>query len=600
MNAGIAASYQQRADQFEQLNKELAKKDKYLSIGRTLLFIIAMVGFVYFANAREGLYVFMILLLLVIFFPLLIKYHNKIKVKRNHLWNLRQINLDEIKRLQNQLKEFDNGSKYQDGEHPYTGDLDIFGKHSLFQLINRSNTSRGRDKVAQWMKTPAHREEVMQRQEAVKELVNDLDWNQHFQAHGMESKAKEEDTDTLLKWIKEPTVILQKNTYQAASRIMPMITIAAIIAYYMLDSSGFIPVAAIFVNGFILWSTADLAGTTHQKTSKGVGVLKAYLGMIRMIEKRNFNAPLNHKLKQSLQAELTEASKEIKKLEYILDNFDARGNLFYHIFNIIFLLDVYWLLKAERWKKHVNADIELWFEAVNNFEALISIAGFTHANPGYTFPEISERPYIFKAQQLAHCLIDKQQRVANDFSMEGRGTINIITGSNMSGKSTFLRTVGINTVLALTGAPVCAKQLTVSEMQVFTSMRTQDSLEESVSSFYAELKRLRQLLESLKMPEKPIMFMLDEILKGTNSQDRHHGAASLIKQLSKLEATGFVSTHDLELGRLEETLPNVKNYSFSSTIEHDEIYFDYKIHQGICKSFNASKLMAKMGIAIEE
>lgn len=600
MNDSIVTTYQQRADNFEQLSRELAKKDKYLSVGRTLMFIIGMVGFVYFANEREGLYVFIMLLLLIVFFPLLIKYHNKIKAKRSHLWYLRQINMDEIKRLQNHLKEFDSGSKYQDSEHPYTGDLDIFGKHSLFQLINRSNTSRGRDKVAQWMKTAAHREEVMQRQEAVKELIKDLDWNQNFQAHGMESKAKEEDTETLLAWIKEPSVILQKNTYQAASRIMPMITIAAIIAYYMFDSSGILPIAAIFLNGFILWSTTDLASMTHKKTGKGVSVLKAYLGMIKMIEKKDFNAQMNHKFKQALHAEQTVASKEIKKLEFILDNFDARANLFYHIFNIILLLDVYWLLRAERWKKNINADVELWFDAVNNFEALISIAGFTYANPDYTFPEISEQHHVFVAQQLAHCLIDEQQRVSNDFFMVGRGTINIITGSNMSGKSTFLRTVGINTVLALMGAPVCAKQLTVSELQVFTSMRTQDSLEESVSSFYAELRRLRQLLEYLKMPEKPILFMLDEILKGTNSQDRHHGAASLIKQLSKLEASGFVSTHDLELGRLEEELPNVKNYSFSSTIENDEIYFDYKIYPGICKSFNASKLMAKMGIAVEE
>lgn len=600
MNDSIAATYQKRADEFEQLSSKLTKKDSRISVGRTLLFIMAVAGFVYFANEREGLYMLIILLLFIVAFPILIRYHNKIKAKRNHLLNLRQINLDEIKRLNNHLKEFDSGDKYKDREHPYTGDLDIFGEHSLFQMINRSNTSRGRDKVALWLKSSAKREEIMQRQESVKELIKDLDWNQSFQAHRMESRAREEDTETLLNWVREPAVILQKNTYLAASRIMPMITIAAIIAYYMFDSSGILPIAAIIVNGFILWSTAKPASATHKKTSQGVSVLKAYLGMIKMIEKKDFDAPMNRRFKQTLHAEQTVASKEIKKLGYILDNFDARGNLFYHILNIILLLDIYWLLRAEQWKRSINADIELWFDAVNNFEALVSIAGFTYSNPDYTFPEISEQPYVFAAQQLGHCLIDREERVCNDFSMEGRGTINIITGSNMSGKSTFLRTVGINAVLALMGAPVCATKLTLSEMQVFTSMRTQDSLEENVSSFYAELRRLRQLLEYLKMPEKPVLFMLDEILKGTNSQDRHHGATSLIKQLSKLDASGFVSTHDLALGKLEEELPTVKNYSFSSTIENDEIYFDYKLYKGICKSFNASKLMAKMGIAVEE
>lgn len=600
MKDNIAELYQQRADNFKQNSHKLEQQDHRLSWFRILLFILSTIAFVYFANDREGGLVLLVLAIFIVAFPLLIKHHNKIKRQKNHFLNLSQINQDEISRLNNQLSSFSSGEQYKDSEHPYSGDLDIFGKHSLFQLINRSNTSGGRNKVAEWMQNAAGQLEVNERQEAVKELAYDLDWSQDFQAYGMGAKANEEDTEALLNWVKEPTAILQKKWYLAASRVMPMFAVAAIIAYYLWDVSGFVPLGVILVNGLILWRTADIASVTHQKTSKGVEVLKAYVDMIRLIENKDFNASLNKRQKEALKVENTTASGEIRKLGYILDNFDARGNMFYHILNIVLLMDIYWLLSAEQWKKDMNIDVAHWFEAVNHMEALVSIAGFAHANADYVFPTIADKPYTFAAEQLGHCLINRQKRVSNDFAMDGKGTVNIITGSNMSGKSTFLRTIGINTVLALMGAPVAASKLTVSEMQLFTSMRTQDSLEESVSSFYAELKRLRQLLDYLKNPEKPVMFMLDEILKGTNSQDRHHGAASLVKQLSNLEACGFVSTHDLELGALESQLFHVKNYSFTSTIENDEIYFDYKIYEGICKSFNASKLMAKMGIAIEE
>ncbi len=596
----IKATYRQRADAFEQRNAALNDKDKGLSLIRIILFVATLIGFVYFANIRAGAALWMLLLVFVVSFPLLVRYHNKLRAQRKLYTDLKQINLHEIKRMQDDLKGFDPGYAYADPVHPYTGDLDIFGEHSLFQLLNRSHTAGGKRQLAGWLSQGADRAQIIRRQQAVQELAADIDWRQRFQAYGMESKGKEEDTETLLAWIREPAAVLQNNIYLAASRIMPMVTIAAIIAYYWLDIPGIVPLTALAANGLILWRTAALASDTHQKTSRGVGALKAYLGMIQTVEDRTFEQAMNRDLRQSLSHTGMVASQEIRKLRYILDNFDARGNMLYHIPNIILLLDVYWLLKADRWKKNISVDIAHWFEAIHQFEALISLAGFAYANPDYTFPEISTEKHTFAAQALGHCLIGRKKRVSNDFAMEGRGTILVITGSNMSGKSTFLRTVGINAVLALAGAPVCARSMTVSEMQVFTSMRTQDSLEESVSSFYAELRRLRQLLESLKVPEKPVLFMLDEILKGTNSQDRHHGAASLIRQLSKLHASGFVSTHDLALGDMAEELPGVKNYNFTSTIEEDEIYFDYKLHEGICQSFNASKLMAKMGIAVDE
>jgi len=232
-------------------------------------------------------------------------------------------------------------------------------------------------------------------------------------------------------------------------------------------------------------------------------------------------------------------------------------------------------------------------------EALCSLAGFSYSNPHYVYPSIEDEKAYIKVRSLGHPLILNQERITNDLDLEKPGSIALVTGSNMSGKSTFLRTVGVNIVLGLCGAPVCAESAEISHVQLFTGMRTEDNLEEHVSSFYAELQRIQSLLKMVDQEETTILFMLDEILKGTNSKDRHKGAAALIRQLSKTNSFGFVSTHDLELGDLQQELSGVKNYSFNSRIEGDEIIFDYTLEEGLCRSFNASKLMEKIGINMD-
>ncbi len=600
MKQDVVNTYKNRIEQFSEKAGRLATKDKNFSWLRTIVFILFLVGLIYFANQRNGEAIFILAAVFAVIFPLLVRYHNRLKKQHFHLLSLQQINDEEIRRLQSKLKDMESGQEFQDASHPYTGDLDIFGEHSLFQLLNRCSTSKGKAMLARQMQNPTRREDVLVRQAVVQELLPQLDWRQDFQANGRVAQANEEDTDTLLRWTAEPPSIEKRLPYLIALFILPLVTLAGIFFYFFWDASAYWPIGAIAVNMLILWSTAEKANLTHKKTSHSISALQAYKAMIGSVEQKDFEHERLQQLKGYFLHEDVQASKEINKLEYILDNFNARGNLFYHIFNVVLLLDVYWLLRADRWKMNLRGDISRWFNSISELEMLNSIAGFAYSHPDYAFPQITEQPYVFEAENLGHCLIQSEGRVSNDFGMQGKGTVCIITGSNMSGKSTFLRTIGINIVLALMGAPVCANKMTTSVTQVFTSMRTQDSLEESVSSFYAELKRLKQLLQILEAPQIPVMFMLDEILKGTNSQDRHNGAASLIRQLSKLPSFGFVSTHDLELGRMENELDIVINYSFTSTIEQDEIYFDYKIHQGICKSFNASKLMAKMGIAIGE
>ncbi len=593
----LANTFQERASRFGKQAEAYSKKNNQISIIRIFVFIAGIVCIVYLANARMPEVLAFVTLFFLIGFGLIVQYHNQSKAKGQHLKHLAQINQEELQRMEGNLRSFAGGEKYTDPQHPYVADLDIFGPHSLFQLVNRSHTGPGRKKLADWLKNAAEKQEITARQEAIRELGGQVDWRQDFQAYGMDVHEEENDIATLLQWIQEPGAIKSPSLYLVLLLILPVLSIVSVILFFTGTVASFVPLLAVFGNGLVLWSVKDIAIITHKKTTASIKVLGANRFMIKKIEESNFQSERLKQLQENFQHQDYTASREVSRLQNILNNFDNRANMIYHIFNIFLLLDVYWLRRADRWKSHNREHISQWFEAISEFEALGSLAGFQYTHPDFVFPEISERHYTFNAKNLGHCLIKREHRVASDFSLEGRGEIAIITGSNMAGKSTFLRTVGINAALALAGAPVCASQMEISKLQVFTSMRTQDSLEESVSSFYAELQRLKQLLETVAQGA-PVLFMLDEILKGTNSHDRHQGAASLVKQLSKLNAMGLVSTHDLELGQLADNMPNIKNYSFDSTIENDEIFFDYKLHNGVCQSFNASKLMEKMGIAI--
>ena len=600
MNESVKTVFQNRFETFKQQARELEQTSNRLSFYRIVFFIITVIVLVYLANARLTLPFFGLLGVFIVGFPILVNRHRRIQQQHEHAQRLEKINQEELQRLDYKLHGFDAGESYQDANHPYTGDLDVFGEHSLFQLINRSATQKGKDFLAQWLQHPASSAEIVERQTAAKELYEQIDWRQNQQAHGRRVDTTKEDIEQLIGWVHTPADLPQRVLYQALQLGLSITTVLTIV----LSMAGFvpyyIPLLLVLVNIFVVASKAKVAEKTHQQTNKSVPTLTAYQHMMEGVEEQTFKASKLKALQATLNHSEQRASKAVSEIRYILSNFDARANMVYHVFNFIFLLDLYWLLRADAWKAKAKDQIETWLNSMGEMEAINSLSSFGFAHPDFTFPTIVESQHHIAATDMGHCLLPPAQRVNNDFAMEGRGAINIITGSNMSGKSTFLRTIGTNVVLALLGAPVCARHFEVAVMQVFTSMRTQDSLEENVSSFYAELRRLRQLLMMLEVPQLPVLFMLDEILKGTNSHDRHHGAASLVKQLSKLQASGFVSTHDLELGNLADELPNLRNYSFTSTIEGDEIIFDYRLHDGVCQSFNASKLMEKMGIAIEK
>lgn len=591
--------FQERAGRFQQIASTYQKKHQTLSVVRTMLFIMAAIALVYYANDRNTQAVLITAILFMFLFGWIVRRHNKVRFNRSQADFFVSVNREEIQRLEGSLQGLDEGNRFNDRHHAYTGDLDVFGNTSLFQLVNRCSTESGKATLARWMKSAANHEEIALRQAAVKELAPAVDWRQDLQVGGRHyeetPEKKADNINILLEWIATPNTILGKPWYTFAGYFLPLLTLTLIFLYFFYQISYLVPLAGLLLNGAAMRRASPAASNTYEKTYKSIRLLKAYLAMIEKIEARDFTSRKLLELKKNFQHDSFSASKEIRKLKAILGRLETRNNAFYVIFNLLFLLDIHFLRQAEKWKRETHSDLTRWFGALDEFEALASMGALLYANPEYHLPKITEEDHQYIAKGLGHPLLKKEKRVCNDFSLQGRGKIIVLTGSNMSGKSTFLRTLGTNAVLALMGGAVCAESMSLSVMQVFTSMRTEDSLEESVSSFYAELKRLRQLLEVVGKG-KPVFFMLDEILKGTNSHDRHNGAAALIRQLSRLNASGLISTHDLELGSLAGSENTIENFNFTSRIIDDEIIFDYKLHEGICESFNASKLMEKMGI----
>ncbi len=596
-------TFQTRSDQFQQQAKLFQQKYNQISTVRLLAFLGAIVSGFYVGNVTGhwewGVLAFVVGIGI---FIALIKRHNQITYQRNQYRFLAQINEEEIKRLDYELKEFADGSEHLPQGHFYASDLDIFGRHSIFQLLNRTTTQRGEQTLAAWLLNSARPKEIKARQEAIQELKQLIDWRQTFQARGKHGQVEGAAINQLFDWGTEPAKIISKPWLVMMTYIMPIVSLAALVVMGMGLTTYHILFIPMFINGVFLGMTFKDLQNTHEKTDKSSTTLKSYTQLLKNIEEASFASEKLQKIRALTATETGTASQKIARLATILANLDQRKNiLFIFPANFFFLWDIVWMARLEKWRQTTRREIVGWLKAINQMEALNSLAGYAYANPESVTPKISDQDYVIEATNLGHPLINGRERITNSVTLTGLGNTMVITGSNMSGKTTFERTVGVNVVLALTGAPVCADQFVVSPMQVFTSMRTQDSLEENISSFYAELKRLKQLIDHLEEnPRLPVLYLLDEILKGTNSQDRHLGAKALVYQLHGHRATGLVSTHDLELGILEKQTNFIQNYSFNSQIEGDKIFFDYKLTPGICRSFNASKLMQNMGIEIEK
>lgn len=593
------AYFEQKLDSTIKGSVALQKEVQTLSWLRVISFVTFLIVFIALANLRELQLMILSFLLFVPIFGILVRRHNHKKFAFEQLQHLISINQNEIKRQEGNLSDLDDGAEFLDLQHDYAPDLDVFGSNSLFQLLVRSKLAGTRDTLKNWLLTRATKEEIVERQEAIQELQTDHEWRQNLTAYGYHGDQKDKKYSnvvlSLLQWIDDNLGLMEKFHWRLLRYLMPMISTAFIGGIVFFD----LPFKWIFIMVPINLLLLSVIFKPLMNVTKEFGnmsaFLKGYENVILEIESKSFTSPLLRRQHNLLHQNDQLASDSIKSLRRILMFLLNRANFLYQLLNLFFLLDINWLMMAFSWKKKYINQVAQWFDAVHHIDAINDLASYSFANPDYVFPDLSTSAHHLTAKDLGHPLIKPVQRVSNDFELSGRGKLGLVTGSNMSGKSTFLRTIGVNLVLAQMGAPVCASRFEFSLCDIFTSMRTQDNLEESVSSFYAELKRLKSLLDKLQ-DDHPVFYLLDEILKGTNSEDRHKGAVSLINQLINENCRGLISTHDIHLSSLAGDKSEIENMSFNSTIVDDEIIFDYKLTLTPCTSFNASKLMEKMGI----
>lgn len=602
--------YQDNLEKYREQVLEVTKKLKDISLARISLFAYSFLLVIVLANVGLAIAVGIIIPLCGLGLIHFIRKSNEITYQKEHLDFLEKINEQEVLRIENKLSTFPSGKSHIRLDHPYVADLDIFGSHSLFQLINRTTTESGENCLASWLSQSASTDVIINRQKAIQELSPNLEWRQDFQASGMHYSNTKSDYRKLLEWLEKPEQLLpHEKQYIYVSIFLGILSTVTLIFHFIYAyTSGYILhtlplVFVLIINSLFLRRIKPIAEEIITDTHKNTKILGGYESLILKIDSKKFNSKILQQLQSIFKLQGYSAANEIKKLRKILELSQLKGikgiggNQFYPLFNSFWIVDTYWIIQTERWKKKNRSHLQLWADAVSEFETLCSIAGFAYSNPTYTYPEFKKEPFTIHFEMLGHPLISPKDRVSNDFDLEGHGKITMITGSNMAGKSTFLRTVGANMVLALMGAPCCAKTGKVSNVGIFSSMRTQDNLEEGVSSFYAELKRIEQLL-TLVNSGKPTFFLLDEMFKGTNSKDRYKGGFSLIKQLREMNAFGIISTHDLELAILAGKHMLVDNFSFNSEIKESELFFDYKYTDGLCKDFNASELMKRSGINI--
>lgn len=591
----LKQKYAQRAQQFAKIAQELQSKYERFSFVRLAVFLVGVIVTALLWTIHIGLGVVSIILFLMSFYRF-VKWHQYIQQAHLHHKRLAQLNEAERRFIEHDYQAFANGERFKNPQHPYAVDLDIFGDYSFYQYINRTSTAIGEQRLAEYLETPEQLTEIKLRQAAIADLQPQLEWRQSFQAYGMAAEDDPSHISGLLNWLSAEDYIQNNKFYIAARFFVPILSIIGI-ALWITTLPWFLAMFFFFPAIYILRQTTMKVNETHVQTTHAGKILAYYAQLMQHIEKGEFQSEKLKDLQQRFILKSTVASKEIGRLSYIIRQLNVRYNVFAVLLNLFGMWDVNWVYQLEKWKTAQRENLPQWFEALQEFEAILSFSTLYYNYPDWIFPTIHQHPE-FIGEAVGHPLINPKDRVSNDLSVPTEGHIKLLTGSNMAGKSTFLRTIGLNIVLANIGAPVCARTFRLPLLKVYTSMRTQDALHESTSSFYAELKRLKFIIEAVENKEN-IFFLLDEILKGTNSNDRHTGSKALIKQLIKSEGSGIIATHDLELGTLEADYGGaIENLRIEVTIRDGQLDFDYKIKKGVSESFNATLLMQQMGIRI--
>lgn len=574
--------YQSEAD-------ALYKKMTLYSILRISIFLATITG-IYFTFSNWQIAVAIAVIGILIFIVLLSKYTD-IKAQRQLKLALSAINKTELEIGSGKFHDRNQGLEFQDPLHFYSLDIDLFGRGSFFQFLNRTVINEGTQQLSEALKAN-HIQDIETRQDAIKELASKTEWRQLYSATAslieVETSAK-----TIIQWLKNHKPFLPK-----AIKWVPYAFLGGTITMFTLF---FLDILSIGFLGYWLLLGLGITGIYVKKinelsvhTEKVKETFKQYTLLLKQIENEAFTSELLSDKQKYIQSESEKASVIFTKLSNALDALDNRNNFISAIFgNGYFLTDLKNSYKVERWLASYKDKVEDWFEVVSFFDAYNSLGNYAFNHPQYVFPTITTSEHVIKATQLGHPLLKPEKRVDNDLTIDNEQFF-IVTGANMAGKSTFLRTVSLQIVMANVGLPVCAGSSKYSPVKLITSMRTSDSLTDDSSYFFSELTRLKFIVDAIQ--KEPYFIILDEILKGTNSTDKAIGSRKFVEKLVASKATGIIATHDLSLCEIENELEEVKNYYFDAEIINDDLYFDYTFKTGVCKNMNASFLLKKMEI----
>jgi energy-coupling factor transporter ATP-binding protein EcfA2 len=589
------STYEQRSQQYRQAADRLAKQQSTISRVRLLCFVAAAAAAIFYWRGHPHWPLLLLALLLLAVFFFLIRLYDKKGREQVFAAALATVNEREADFLQEGKKHYHHGGEHIDPHHPYSYDIDLFGEHSFFHFLNRSSSLFGNQQLAQALLQPDIAS-LEQRQTAIDELKGKLDYRHRLTAHGLNNPLTPADLAQIESWLETPNTLYGKPVWRILLFAAPIAFLGSLAAYLLgWMASGAVPSYLFLLNLLLLGQFYRMF--TRQMSVSG-SLSKSLLQLAEQfkdIEQQPVTSPLLRQLRQQLFDGQVGAAQSIKKLAVLFSNLDSIFNLPASLAlngTVLFHLHVFYGI--EKWKTVHRQQLFAWLQCLGQTEALNSFANFAYNNPGFVFPQRSETEDI-SAEALGHPLIGAAKRIHNSISLQKEKFI-VLTGSNMSGKSTFLRTLALNLVLARSGSVVCAQRFRFYPYDIFVSMRINDSLLDNESFFYAELKRLQSIVHHVQAGHKTFV-LLDEILRGTNSNDKHGGTVGLIKKMAAMKVCGLIATHDVTIGELSAQYPGyMANKCFEAQIINDELLFDYQLKDGVCQKLSASFLMKKMEI----
>ena len=577
--------------QAELENNASILKKKLINLGVFRLFVFLGTVFLIYLTFGDFPDVFIIAALGFSLFSFLVLKYINLKREKDIVDAKLDINKTEIKVLKREFHHLKSGKEFVNPAHYYSNDIDLFGKGSFFQYANRTKTNDGKVKLAQTF-TENKIDGILEKQNSINELSEKVKWRQHFSALASLVTVKS-DTTSIVSWM-----LNYKNKLPKFLGVLSLVFSVISVILIVLVSFSYIPATVVviwfFVGLIISGMFVKITQSLYTETDVVRETFKQYHQLLNEIETEKFTSKDLIEKQEIIKSENKKASVIFKEFSKILDGFDQRNNIVIAVFgNGLFLWEIKSASKVEKWISDYKHTVKEWFEVVAYFDAQNSLGNFKFNHPKFVFPKLSDKKETIKSNQLGHPLLKVDRRIDNDFVIDDEHFF-IVTGANMAGKSTFLRTISLSIVMANCGLPVCAESFLYAPIKLITSMRTTDSLTEDESYFYSELKRLKFIVDEIKVEK--YFIILDEILKGTNSRDKAIGSKKFVEKLTKSKSTGIIATHDVSLCELENEFSDVENYYFDAEVVKDELHFDYTLKNGICKNMNASFLLKKMEI----